>query len=241
MQNAVVGLRVVVAVTLQNCFARRGVLHRDEGRIGAFFRANKENKRFFADEFLVVVKPPDTIMQGISFGDEFGRGFGDNSHKRTPFIVLQASIFVGNFGETGVQFFTFLPVLDSLCSAVFVNTDIVPAPEVAGEKIAFERHIESQINAGFHIVRIGADIGVLHRNVSAKVFEISVLEKHFKCGIIFRALKAFFHFVITLQIGERTTAFVCFHNDGNIVIIAGDFGAVFDEPFAEIFVLSAPL
>lgn len=230
----------MVAVALKNGIAGRGVFHGDERRIGAFPCADKENERFFADEFLVVVKPSDTMMQGISFGDEFGRGFGDNSYKRTPFGVLQASIFLGNLGKTGVQLFALLPVFDNLCSAVFVNTDIVPAPEVAGEKIAFKRHIESQINAGFHIIRIGVDIGVLHRNVSAKVFEISVFEKLFDGGIIFRALKAFFHFVITLQIGERTTAFVCFHNDGNIVIIAGDFGTVFYEPFAEFFVLSTP-
>ena len=169
-----------------------------ERRIGVFLRADKENEGFFADEFLVVVKLPDTMMQGVSFGDEFGRGFGDNSHKRTPFVVLQASIFVGNFGKTGVQLFTLLSVRYSFCGAVFVNTDIVPAPEFVGEKIAFERHIESQINAGFHIVCIGADIGVLRRNVSAKVFEISVFEKLFDGGIIFRALKALFYFVITL-------------------------------------------
>lgn len=219
---------------------REGEFHGDERRIRAFLRADKENERFFADKFLVVVKPPDTMMQGVSFGDEFGRGFGDNGYKRASFVVLQASIFVGNFGKTSVQLFTLLPVLDSLCSALFVNTDIVPALEVAGEKIAFKRHIESQINAGLYIVRIGAGIGFLCCEVFAKVFEISVFEKLFNGGIIFRALKTFFHFVIMLQIGERTTAFVCFHNDGNIVIIACDFGAVFDEPFAEIFVLSAP-
>lgn len=132
------------------------------------------------------------MVQCIPFRDEVCGGTRDNCHERASLVMLESGVFFRDCFKPRVKFFAFVFACDCHCGAVFVYADIVPAPEVAGEKIAFERHIKSQINAGFHVIRIGVDIGVLHRNVSAKVFEIFVLEKLFNGGIIFRALKAFF-------------------------------------------------
>ena len=138
------------------------------------------------------------MVQCVAFRDEVCGGTRDNCHECTSLVMLESGVFFRDCFKTRVKFFAFVFACDCPCGAVFVNTDIVPAPEFVGEKIAFERHIESQINAGLHIVRIGAGIGFLCCEVFAKVFEISVFEKLFDGGIIFCVLKALFHFVITL-------------------------------------------
>lgn len=188
----------MVAVALQNGFEGRGVFHGDERRIGAFLCADKENERFFAHYSLVVIHSSYAVVQCITFRDEVCRGTCDNCHERTSLVMLESGVFFRDCFKTRIKFFALVFACDCHCGAVFVYADIVPASEFVGEKIAFEGHIESQINAGLHIVRIGAGIGFLCCEVFAKVFEISVFEKLFDGGIIFRALKALFYFVITL-------------------------------------------
>ena len=147
---------------------------------------------------MVVIHSSYAVVQCVTFRDEVCGGTRNNCHERTSLVMLESGVFFRDCFKPRVKFFAFVCACDCHCGAVFVYADIVPAPEFVGEKIAFERHIESQINAGFHIVRIGAGIGFLCCEVFAKVFEISVFEKLFDGGIIFRALKALFHFVITL-------------------------------------------
>ena len=63
LQNAVVGRRIVISVTLQYFSSARRVFDGNERHGGVFFRADKENQRFFPREFLIVAHPTNAMIE----------------------------------------------------------------------------------------------------------------------------------------------------------------------------------
>ena len=63
LQNAVVGCRIVISVTLQYFSSDRGIFNGNERYVGVFFRADKENQRFFPREFLIVAHATNAMIE----------------------------------------------------------------------------------------------------------------------------------------------------------------------------------
>ena len=89
MQYVFARFVVVFSVTLQDFPVFQGVFDCNERRIGFLLVADKENERFFADEFLVVTHSADAVMQHFAFTDKVSRAVGDNTDKSASFRVLQ--------------------------------------------------------------------------------------------------------------------------------------------------------
>ena len=67
LHYAVVGFRIVVAIALKHFLLLGRILNRNEWNVGLFFGADKEYKRFFSREFLVVTHTSYAVMKFVSF------------------------------------------------------------------------------------------------------------------------------------------------------------------------------
>ena len=75
LQNALARLGIVIAVTLQYLLVLNRIFQRNERNVRRGNIADKENKRFFSHEFLVVTHTPDAVVQIIAFVYQFFRAF----------------------------------------------------------------------------------------------------------------------------------------------------------------------
>lgn len=241
MKNIIARLMIVFAVALQDFVTARRIFERHERYIRTILCSDEEDERFFSYHALVVVHSAHAMVQHFSFTDKVSRTSCDDADKRAPFRVLQGHVSLRNGGKLRIQFLSLFRVFHSLCSAVFVNTDIVPAFEIAGQKVAIQRQVQPQMFAGFEIVDIRRNSGVLFCYVSKEFFKVFAFER-FSYNVVLRGMaQAVFCRLIGFQFGKRTTRFVRPHYDTHIVVTFRQFFAVFNEPFAEVFVLAATL
>ena len=62
IDNFAVRRQVFIAITLQDFMCGKPLFERDERYIGFVSISDEENKRFFADHFLVVIHPSDAVV-----------------------------------------------------------------------------------------------------------------------------------------------------------------------------------
>lgn len=86
---AVIGVRVVVAITLKNSFLFRRILNRNKRNVGLLLRADKEYKRFFSRKFLVVTHTSYAVMKKLAFAYKVGRILRNNRYIDRLLIVLK--------------------------------------------------------------------------------------------------------------------------------------------------------
>ena len=177
MQDGIARLVVVFAVTLQNFMVPERIFERDERRIGLFPHTNEEDERLLADKSLVVVHPPHAVMQYFPFMHEVGGRVGNHADKCAPLVVFERQVLLGNRGEFLVQFLFRLSVCLCPLRGILVYSHIVPVSEIMREAILRQRHIQTEIVAGFEIVEIGVCIGVLCGDVIEEFLPLLTREK----------------------------------------------------------------
>ena len=150
-----------------------------------FFRADKENQRFFPHEFLIVAHSPNAMIEQFAFTDKLGRTLCNHGDINGLIIVFKPRILVCDGGESIVKGFPFFFVLYRFCGGVFVDADIVPALEIAGITIFFNRQIQIQIAASFEIIFVRVNGNLLFIEIQNQFFKV-VFEKITKFGGVFR-------------------------------------------------------
>lgn len=65
----------------------------NQRNIWGFFPTDKDNQRFFANEFPVVIHSSHAVVQRFAFSYKIGRLMRDNRYVNGPFIVFQPLIF----------------------------------------------------------------------------------------------------------------------------------------------------
>lgn len=153
-QNAVVGRRIVISVTLQYFSSARRVFNGNERHVGLFFRADKENQRVFPHEFLIVPHPTNAMIEQFAFTDKLGRTLRNHGDINGLVVVFKPRILVCNGGESIVKCFPFFFVLYRFCGGVFVDADIVPTLEIVGITVFIFDHIQTEILTSVKIIPI---------------------------------------------------------------------------------------
>ena len=175
----------MISVTLQYFSSARGIFNGNERHVGLFFRADKENQRFFPREFLIVAHATNAMIEQFAFTDKLGRTLCNHGDIKGFIIVFKPRILVCDGGESIVKGFPFFFVLYRFRGGIFVNADIVPALEVVRITILFNRHIQIQITASFEIIFVRVNGNLLFIEIQNQFLYV-VFEKITKFAGVFR-------------------------------------------------------